>query len=69
MSGHRPWHEIREKLRADPERRVRIERREEAIAEGLSIGRMRKARVASQMNPGSRRKSSFLLKDNEASEE
>jgi predicted transposase YdaD len=58
MSGHRPWREIREKLRADPERRARIEQRERAIAEGLTIGQMRKARGDLQKNHGSHRKSS-----------
>jgi hypothetical protein len=68
MSGHRPWREISEKLRADPERRARIERREWAIEEGLSIEQYREGGEVSQMKPGSRRKSSFLLKDNEVSE-
>ena len=50
MSGHRPWSEIREKLRADPARRARIERREQAIAEGLIRNQLRGVHNASQEN-------------------
>lgn len=37
MSGHKSWNKISTKLRADPERRARIEQREQAI-EAESIG-------------------------------
>lgn len=30
MSGHKPWNEISAKVRSDPERRARIEQREQA---------------------------------------
>ena len=58
MSGHKPWSEISEKLRADPERRARIEQREQAIEARLNISQMREVRGASQMKSGRRRKSS-----------
>jgi ribosome-binding protein aMBF1 (putative translation factor) len=50
MSGHRPWSEISEKVRADPERRARIEQREQAIEADLTISQLREARGASQMS-------------------
>ena len=37
MSGHTPWSEISTKMRADPERRVRIEQREQAIEAYLEL--------------------------------
>ncbi|HVB22927.1 MAG TPA: hypothetical protein VNG51_13375 [Ktedonobacteraceae bacterium] len=40
MSGHKPWNEISEKLRADPERRARIEQREQAIEAELLGGKL-----------------------------
>jgi len=61
LSGHKPWSEISEKLRADPERRARIEQSEQAIEAELTISQLREARGASQGDiafPGSRRRSS-----------
>lgn len=48
MSGHKPWSEISEKVRADPERRARIEQREQAIEAELTISKLREARGATQ---------------------
>ncbi|MBV9228714.1 MAG: helix-turn-helix transcriptional regulator [Chloroflexi bacterium] len=48
MSGHKPWSEISTKVRADPERRARIEQREQAIEAELTISQLRKARGATQ---------------------
>ena len=48
MSGHRPWSEISEKVRADSERRVRIEQREQAIEAELTISQLRQALGATQ---------------------
>jgi predicted XRE-type DNA-binding protein len=48
MSGHKPWSEISAKLRADPERRARIEQREQAIEAELTISQLREARGATQ---------------------
>ena len=48
MSGHKPWSEISEKVRADPERRARIEQREQAIEAELTISQLREARGATQ---------------------
>ena len=48
MSGHRPWSEIRSKIRSDPERRPRIEQLEQAIAAELTISQLREARGATQ---------------------
>jgi len=36
MSGHKPWSEISAKIRANPERRARIEQLERAISVGLA---------------------------------
>lgn len=48
MSGHKSWNEISEKLRADPERRTRIEQRKQAIEAELTISQLREARGATQ---------------------
>ena len=48
MSGHKPWNKISTKLRADPERRARIEQREQAIEAGLSVGQPSEAHGATQ---------------------
>ena len=48
MSGHKSWNEISEKLRSDPERRARIEQREQAIEAELTISQLREARGATQ---------------------
>ena len=48
MSGHKPWSEISAKLRADPERRARIEQREQAIEAELTISQLREALGATQ---------------------
>jgi predicted XRE-type DNA-binding protein len=48
MSGHKPWSEISAKLRADPERRARIEQREQAILAELTIAQLREARGVTQ---------------------
>src|SRR5215470_5472050 len=37
MSGHKPWSEISAKVRADPERRARIEQREQATEEVICL--------------------------------
>ncbi|HEU0000109.1 MAG TPA: hypothetical protein VFQ36_04380 [Ktedonobacteraceae bacterium] len=58
MSGHRPWSEISEKVRADPERRARIEQREQAIAADLTISQLREARGMNIADPGPGRNSS-----------
>ena len=50
MSGHKPWSEISAKLRSDPERRARIEQREQAIEAELTISQLREARGATQEN-------------------
>lgn len=49
MSGHKSWNEMSEKLRADPERRARIEQREQAIEAELTISQRRKAREVTQL--------------------
>ena len=48
MSGHKPWSEISAKVRADPERRARIEQREQAIEAELTISQLREALGATQ---------------------
>jgi DNA-binding XRE family transcriptional regulator len=48
MSGHKPWSEISAKVRSDPERRARIEQREQAIEAELTISQLREARGATQ---------------------
>lgn len=48
MSGHKSWSEISAKLRVDPERRVRIEQREQAIEIELTISQLREARGGTQ---------------------
>ena len=48
MSGHKPWSEISAKVRADPERRARIEQREQAIELELTISQLREALGATQ---------------------
>lgn len=48
MSRHRPWSKIRSKIRSDPERRMRIEQLEQAIAAELTISQLREARGATQ---------------------
>lgn len=50
MSGHRSWNEISKKLRADPERRTRIEQREQAIEAELTISQLRESRGVTQEN-------------------
>jgi len=50
MSGHKPWSEFSDRLRADPERRARIEQREQAIEAELTISQLREARGATQEN-------------------
>ena len=50
MSGHKPWSEISAKLRADPERRTRIEQREQAIEAELTISQLRESRGVTQEN-------------------
>jgi len=42
MSGHKPWSEISTKMWADPERRARIEQREQAIEAYLERYRPRR---------------------------
>ena len=54
MSGHKPWSEISAKMRADPERRARIEQREQAIKAELTISQLREARGATQENVAER---------------
>jgi hypothetical protein len=54
MSGHKPWSEISAKMRADPERRARIEQREQAIEAELTISQLREARGATQENVAER---------------
>jgi transcriptional regulator with XRE-family HTH domain len=54
MSGHRPWSEISKKLRADPERRARIEQREQAIEAELTISQLREALGVTQENVAER---------------
>ena len=54
MSGHKPWSNISAKVRADPERRVRIEQREQAIEAELTISQLREARGATQENVAER---------------
>ena len=48
MSGHKPWSEISAKVRMDPERRARIEQREQAIEAELTISQLREALGATQ---------------------
>ncbi len=48
MSRHKSWSEISTKLRADPERRARIEQSEQAIEASLTISQLREARGATQ---------------------
>jgi DNA-binding XRE family transcriptional regulator len=48
MSGHKPWSEISAKVRANPERRARIEQREQAIEAELTISQLREALGATQ---------------------
>jgi hypothetical protein len=48
MSGHKSWNEISEKLRSNPERRARIEQREQAIEAELTISQLRGDRGATQ---------------------
>jgi len=48
MSEHKPWSEISAKVRADPERRARIEQREQAIETELTISQLREALGAAQ---------------------
>jgi len=48
MSGHKPWSEISAKVRADPERRARIEQRGQAIELELTISQLREALGATQ---------------------
>jgi hypothetical protein len=48
MSGHKPWSEISAKVWSDPERRARIEQREQAIEAELTISQLRRARGATQ---------------------
>jgi len=50
MSGHKPWSEISAKVRADPERRARIEQREQAILAELTIAQLREVRGTTQAN-------------------
>ena len=54
MSGYKPWSEISAKVRADPERRARIEQREQAIEAELTISQLREARGATQENVAER---------------
>jgi hypothetical protein len=56
MSGHKPWSEISAKVRADPERRARIEQREQAIEAGLTISQLREALGATQESVAERMK-------------
>lgn len=48
MSGHKPWSEISAKIRANLERRARIEQLEQAIAAELTISQLREARGVTQ---------------------
>ncbi|HET9918863.1 MAG TPA: XRE family transcriptional regulator [Ktedonobacteraceae bacterium] len=48
MSGQKPWSEISAKIRNDPERRARIEQREQAIEAELTISQLREARGVTQ---------------------
>src|SRR2546422_6677046 len=54
MSGYKPWSEISAKVRADPERRARIEQHEQAIEADLTISQLREARGATQENVAER---------------
>src|SRR5712692_6214333 len=54
MSGHKPWSEISAKVRANPERRARIEQREQAIEADLTISQLREARGTTQENVAER---------------
>jgi transcriptional regulator with XRE-family HTH domain len=44
----RKWSEVRERLRADPERRARIERLEQEVAQEVRLGDLRRARGLTQ---------------------
>src|SRR5713101_1395744 len=48
MSVHKSWNEISAMVRANPERRARIEQREQAIEAELTISQLREARGATQ---------------------
>jgi transcriptional regulator with XRE-family HTH domain len=48
MSGHRPFSELRDKLRADPERAARIDAMEIAIENALALAEMRRSRGVTQ---------------------
>lgn len=56
MSGHKSWNEMSEKLRADLERRARIEQREQAIEAELTISQIREVRGATQENVAENRR-------------
>ena len=56
MSGHKSWSEISTKVRADPERRARIEQREQATEAGLTISQLREIRGATQESVAERMK-------------
>jgi len=56
MSGHKSWSKISAKVRADPERRARIEQREQAIEAGLTISQLREALGATQESVAERMK-------------
>ena len=55
MSRHKSWSEISTKLRADPERRARIEQSEQAIEASLTISQLREARGATQESVAERK--------------
>ena len=48
MSGHRPFSELRDKLRADPERAARMDAMEIAIENALALAEMRRRRGLTQ---------------------
>lgn len=48
MSGHRPFSELRDKLRADPERAARMDAMETAIENALALAEMRRTRGVTQ---------------------
>ena len=48
MSGHHPFSELRDKLRADPVRAARIDAMEIAIENALALAEMRRSRGVTQ---------------------
>ena len=48
MSGNRPFSELREKLRSDPERAARVSEYKLAIENALALAKMRRSRGVTQ---------------------